>query len=263
MKDDKYTIALISGLIAAGLYTLSKTVISGIGKVGKIDDFEDLKFVPSFNDILELYKEGYIGTINNGEINFLGNGEIEVSPDIQQKVNLSQTINTLTNLRKAVSFLKKEERGLIFKFATEAEQKDYIRKSKPNVLREAENILNVGEDVTTEEQAYYRTLYAIAKGLKFRWKDDRYTKGVKGELYGGKTNVQGERNARKQYINDKTGITPQRFAESIAAYNSDDYYVLSGILDAIKEVRTPAEAVEVLRGLVDVPFTENNIDVPF
>ena len=265
MKEENLILGSLFTFCLVAAYRRNKTKPS-IGRCGKINDYENQKFITSIPDVIDVFKNGYLGTINNGEINFVGDGEVILSDDIQHKVGLPRVINTVSQLRKAVSYLKNTERGLLFRFASEEDEYNYKILSKKNILKNAVEKLNITDDVSNVEQAYYRTLYAIATGTKFKWKSTKTNKGVKDELFATRTNAQAERNARKSYLSDKKGISPEVFAEQITKYGEDDYYVKTGVLDAIRSVNNPSEAVSILDRIItskELPFEPTSDNMPF
>ena len=94
--------------------------------------------------------------------------------------------------------------------------------------------------------AYWATVVAIAKGAKFVWKDKKVhgtvtLKGLESCLFG-QGDHEGE---RKKYFkilgNPKDAWYPEKFAEELSLSNN----VLNGVLDALRSVRTPSDAIEL------------------
>ena len=126
MKKENLILGFLFTFCLVAAYRRNKTKPS----IGKINDYENQKFITSIPDVIDVFKNGYLGTINNGEINFVGDGEVILSDDIQHEVGLPRVINTVSQLRKAVSYLKNTERGLLFRFASEEDEYNYKILSK-------------------------------------------------------------------------------------------------------------------------------------
>ena len=117
--------------------------------------------------------------------------------------------------------------------------------------------------------AYWATIAAIARGLKFVWQDKKYdgtvtAYGVESSLFG-QGKHEGE---RKKYFNilaseAKGGVYPEKLAEEISL----DTNVLGGVLEALRTVTTRKAAadicLEVYYQHFDEPDYPGNDDLPF
>jgi len=147
--------------------------------------------------------------------------------------------------------------------ASEINQQPVIevrKKQKSNTINPWQKRLNNLGDAMTVEDIVLRH---IAAGTKFIWDSPAPNKGLAQEL--GFVNKPGEREARKNMIDDKNGITPQEFAHKIFESgdvdfmgNIDGQEVYNVVVDTLLHINNATEALEMAENLRDSrDFSEN------
>lgn len=140
------------------------------------------------------------------------------------------------------------------------------------------NALDAVDDYANSPELYgeMATYAYIATGGKFVWDSkfvggtERVAAGVKDELFGSRRGTEDhaqEKKSRRRILatEAKGGKYPVRFAEVLAA-GGDSRAVLNGVLSALRTVRTPQEAQDVLLGAYYKQFDRKHPErdqVPF
>lgn len=117
---------------------------------------------------------------------------------------------------------------------------------------------------------YWGTVLGIATGKRFIWKSSKNYRGIESLIFGASAPT--EKKMRISYIatKEKGGISPERYAESLLEYslNGDSQEILSGVLDAIREIHSVKQAKQIiydtyLRDHIQQEEYDAHDDLPF
>lgn len=79
-------------------------------------------------------------------------------------------------------------------------------------------------------------------------------------------NSPGEKKARRSYLvtASKGGVYPEIFAEGLRGYYGDDYEILNGVLECLREVQSAKQAREIIMDKYENDHTLSEYEeVPF
>ena len=123
--------------------------------------------------------------------------------------------------------------------------------------------------------AYYATLAYIASGGRFVWKSKKIggqliSRGLEDELYGSTVSHNEERKKRVQILGsaEKGALYPEQFVHKLwesKGAGDDDYYIKSGVLDALNSIYTRKAAKDELLSFYYSSFAKEDLseEAPF
>ena len=192
---------------------------------------------------------GFSGGTFQGEIEIVQDG-YAISDDLAAQAGVEEFESTKGNLRKALTTLKRRDGALVF---VENPQNLTIRYTPQNVLEWYNRELDPHNRPNySENDAYLYTLYLIATGTKFYWKNKITTSGSV-TLYGLESSLFGKPSPQEKkayrYIIAKSGekgYYPEQLGELLNQTSGSDEYLTNGVLDALRDAPTPKRALEIL-----------------
>lgn len=278
MKDSSNI--LFWGFLGVRLFLLFKKnkQSEGVGKIEDIISQAQTKAMSIKDAVPVLINSERDIDVNNGDIVGCGDG-FTLSEALQEKSGLPEFINTKTQLRRALSCSRKDERAILVIKRDNAPRGILTKKQ---ILEKALDLTSCsawGVDCRTERDGYIMALCYIAAGGKVRWNDkfsdavvhdkttrtdyglcsSLFTTGLGDRNYWRRRDKRtrassGERKAYARIIDNKEGTpTPGHLAEMWRCYDADtdDKEILNGILDAYSEVCSPQEALSKLKHIIE------------
>lgn len=252
-NTEKLILAALGGLVVYCLYKKKRKA----SRVGELTRY-GMEGKKNMQEVFDTIDAGETGTFND-ELVFDGE-TITASENLKQHAGVPYEITTKRDLRKAISYLRQQDKAILFR-ADIADDVAYMSTARRKQrVRELLNYNGTG-DARNSDDGYLQALFYILDGGKFAWNSDGTSRGAREEIIatrGG--DGRADRKAKAAILNDKRGVTPERFAESITAYGEDDADVKGGVLQAITEVNTPAQALDILEGIAQKAYEE---ELPF
>ena len=192
---------------------------------------------------------GFSGGTFQGEVEIVQDG-YAISNDLAAQAGVDTFEATKSNLRKALTTLKRRDGALLY---VENPQNLTIRYTPQNVLEWYSRELEPNNRPNySDSDAYLYTLYLIATGSKFYWKNKTASSGAV-TLYGLESSLfgrpaPGEKKAYRAIIakTGEKGYYPEQLGEMLNNASGSDEYLTDGVLDALRDAPTPKRALEIL-----------------
>jgi hypothetical protein len=246
-------LAALGGLVVYCLYK-KKQKAASLGSLNRYG----MEGKKNMQEVFDVIEAGRPGTFND-ELTYDGES-ITASDNLKENAGVPYEITTKRDLRKAISYLRKQDKAILYR-ADIADDIAYMSTAKRK--QRAKDLLNYNGtgDANNSDDGYLQTLFYIVDGGKFAWNSEGNSRGVKDELLATRSgDGRQDRKMKAGILNDSRGVTPERFAENITAYGADDTDVKEGVLQAISEVNTPAQALDILEGIAQKAYEQ---DFPF
>lgn len=251
MKTEQFiAIAGLAGLAAWILFNKKES------SVGRLSDGQ--KFIRRGGDLIDLYKQGKNGQLNGGDVTFEGERariakHIRAAADADS-IQLPEYTDRVSDIRKAYQYSKRQEGGAFWNttgsIGTKRECNFFI-----SYWLGWLGIPERGE-CKTEKDGYSQALANTAYGNKWLWTGKGTSKkGIAELCFASRGSIPEEKKAYRTIISN-TGISPELFAEAITDFNGDVSPVLNGVIEALKDAPTKAQAIEIMRGYVSRNKTE-------
>lgn len=201
-------------LILGGLCALRKNSIPHIGSIGRLFGERIKK-----GDLIRRFKRGQSGNVNDNDFVFSSgicfNQDGEATKDIREMINQSYANN-----------------------------QKHLRFSPQIPIESMSDFLlqmcgNDSDPAISDNQAYWRTITAIANGVKFIWEDDGIRRGIQSNLFGKKAPT--EKRIYRAIISKK-GYSPEHFAETLSL----DVNYTNEVLEALRDAPSPQRAKQII-----------------
>ncbi len=275
---------LFWGFLGVRLFLLlkkNKQASEGVGKIEDIISQAKTQAMPIKDALPVLINSERDIDVNNGDIVGCGNGFV-LSEQLQEKSGLPEFIETKTQLRRALSCSRKDERAVLIIKRDNAPRGILTKKQ---ILEKAHELVSSGLPTVgcnSYNDGYISALWWIASGGKVRW-EDRFNDakvhnlttligyGLRSELFGSgymDRNYWRRRDKRTKYmaaerkayasIIDNNAETPTEMAENWYLYKEeytptdcDDKTIKDAILEAYTEVTSANEALLKLKHIIE------------
>ncbi|MDR2824847.1 MAG: hypothetical protein LBB41_06590, partial [Prevotellaceae bacterium] len=213
-----------------------------------------------------------------------GLGTFAVNEDIQENAHLNNGIfSKKSDLRKAIRASKIANNALVYFNDISDVMGDLVTPSQ--IFARYNEVFGVKEYAKNGDEAYLITLYNIAKGQKFIWAKRNNQEGIadifgyttQGKNFRKRNYKTSEKKFYKDIINEKNGISPVSYVESITDYDVDDTAtaldIRNAAYEAIQNAPSPEAALQMLVRLMpmsdkqrewkEYEAIKNNEDLPF
>lgn len=199
-------------------------------------------------------ESAFSGGTFQGEVEIVQDG-YAISDDLAAQAGVDTFESTKGGLRKALTTLKRRDGALLY---VENPQNLTIRYTPQNVLQwydENYEPEQRGSNYTNDD-AYLYTLYLIATGAKFHWKNKTTSSGavtsygLESSLFG--KSAPGEKKAYRAIIAKKgeKGWYPEQLGEALSGASGSDEVLTDGVLEALSVAPTPKRALEILTDIL-------------